>query len=248
MKRRPVFAGLVLATLALSLTAQAAQFEHPDLKSGKTLVRSVLILPPQVKVTKAGVKGQEPLIEESQQLEAALTGIVAKVLEEKGCKVLENPFAPAGLEKDPDLKYALADIQGRFDALREQLNRKPKDVRTGRFTLGDEVSKFNPGAAADALVFIRGEGVLLTGGKVVFSALAGGRARAQMQIKLNIAVVDARSGAILYYGDPTVLGSFLMKNFMKDPEHMVKPIEKSFKNFVGPPASEKKASASEQHY
>jgi hypothetical protein len=30
---------------------------------------------------------------------------------------------------------------------------------------------------------------------------------------------------------------------VKEPEHMTNPIEKSFKNFVGPPGSEKKASA-----
>ena len=228
----------VLATLALSAAVAAAQFEHPDLKSGKKVVQKVLILPPQVQVTKAGVKGQEPLIEESQQLETALPRMVAKALEAKGCKILENPFAPAALEKDPDLKYALADIQGRFDALREQLNRKSKDVRKGRFTMGDEVSKFNPGAA-DALVFIRGEGVVSTGGKVVFMAFAG--VAAPYQIDLNIAVVDAQTGAILYYGNPTVKGSF-MKNFLKNPEQMARPIEKSFKKFVGPSGGAKKTS------
>jgi len=236
-KSRGVLIG-VLATLALSLAARAAQFEHPDLKSGKLVIHSVLILPPQVRVTKAGVKGQERLIEESQQLETTLPGLVTKALEEKGCKVLENPFAPGALEKDPDLKYALADIQGRFDALREQLNRKSKDVRKGRFTLGDEVSKFNPGAAADALVFVRGEGVVSTGGKVFFAALAG--MRAPFKIALNIAVVDAHTGAILYYGDPTVQGTF-MKNFLKNPEQMGRPIKKSFKNFVGPATPVKKA-------
>ncbi len=241
MRRRRASVGVVLATLSLSWAVAAGQFEHPDLKSGKAAVRTVLVLPPKVTVAKSGVKGQESLIEEAQKVEAALPAIVTKVLQGKGCKVLQNPFEPQALEKDSDLKYALADLQGRFDVLSEQLNRKPKDVRNGRFTLGDEVTKFNPGASADALVFVRGEGVITTGGKKAFATVFGGLAGAAASanhIFVNVAVVDARTGAILYYSKAFVTG-----DFVKEPEHMTNPIEKSFKNFVGPAGSEKKASA-----
>ena len=222
-------AGLILI-LVLSVAPTArAQFANPDLKSGKIALHKVLILPPQAKVLKSGMKGGDSLVEESRAIETALPAIVAKALQDKGCTVLENAFDPGGLDKDQDLKYAVADIQSRFDSLREHMDKKPKDVRKGRYTMGDEVSKFNAGSAADALIFVRAEGVLFTGGKKAFATILGGLSGAAATtntIIVNIAVVDAQSGAVLYYGRSATEG-----NFVKEPDRMSKPIEKSFKEF-----------------
>ncbi len=230
--------GVILLLIASGAPLARAQFEHPDLKSGKMVVHKVHILPPEAKVIKSGMKGGESLIEESRMVEAALPAIITKALQDKGCAVLENAFAPAALEKDQDLKYALADIQDRFDALRQHLDKKPKDVRKGRYTMGDEVSKFNPGAAADALVFVRAEGMLNTGGKKAFATVFGGLSGAMAtrnSIMVNIAVVDAQSGAVLYYGRAIATG-----NFVNQPEHMSKPIEGSFKEFGAAPTNKKR--------
>jgi hypothetical protein len=240
MRKHWLLVGATLVALGWCAPLDGAQFEHPDLKSGKKVVQKVVILPAQVQVTKSGVKGAEPLIEESQQVEAALPGVVNKVFSERGCTVVENPFTPQALEKDQDLKYALADLQGKFDTLRKQLDQKPKDVRKGRFTLGDEVAKFNPGASADALVFVRGEGVISTGGKKAFATIFGGISGAAAtadRLEVHIAVVDAQTGAILYYGRATATGNF------RDPEKLLHPIQNSFKNFVGPAAPSKKTTA-----
>jgi hypothetical protein len=229
--------GITLLLIAIGAPLARAQFEHPDLKSGKMVVHKTLILPPQARVIKSGMKGGDSLIEESRMVETALPAIVTKALQDKGCTVLENAFAPAALEKDQDLKYAVADIQGRFDELRKHMDQKPKDVRKGRYTLGDEVSKFNPGAAADALVFVRAEGVLNTGGKKAFATVFGGLSGAMATrntIIVNIAVVDAQSGAVLYYGRAIATG-----NFVSEPEHMSEPIVKSFKEFGPAPVSKK---------
>jgi hypothetical protein len=203
LNRQLAGAGFILTLLLSGAPAGRAQFENPDLKSGKTVVHKVLILPSQAKVIKSGMKGGESLIEESRMVETALPAIIAKALQDKGCAVLENAFDSAALDKDQDLKYAVADIQGRFDSLRQHLDQKPKDVRKGRYTMGDEVSKFNPGSAADALVFVRAEGILNTGGKKAFATIMGGMAGAMAttnSITVNVAVVDAQSGAVLYYG------------------------------------------------
>jgi hypothetical protein len=226
MKRK----GPRVATLLWLVTAAPslyAQFEHPDLKAGKKTIHNVLILPAHVNVVKSGMKGNETLVEESRGVESALPQLIASALASKGCNVLPNTFSDETLNDNPDLKYALADLQGRFDKLEEQLGRKPKDVRTGRFTLGDDVANFSAGAQADALVFVRGQGVVSTSGKKVFGAVTG--MGAATVVGFSIAIVDAQSGAVLYFAEPNAWGDFVSK-----PDRMKKAIEKSFNDFQNP--------------
>lgn len=224
MKRKLARAGFIMLMMACSVSLARAQFAHPDLKSGKIVVRKVLILPPRASITKSGMKGNESLIAESQMVEAALPGIIAEAMQAKGCTVLDNVFASEALEKNPDLKFAVADIQDRYDALHKHVSEKPKDVRNGRYTMGDEVANFNPGAAADALVFVRASGVVNTGGKKVLGAIAG--VNEADYIVVNIALVDSQSGAVLYYGWSATGG-----NYLEHPERMKKPIESTFKEW-----------------
>ena len=148
------------------------------------------------------------------------------MLQDRQCTAKNDAFAADALEKDTDLKYAVADLQKRFDEMFPQLQKKPKDIRKGRFTMGDEVAKLNPGGAADALVFVRGFGQVTTGGKAFLSALAG--AAAYSGTVYHIVVVDARTGSVLYYGVALQGG-----NAAKNPNGSRKSIEKSFKNFPG---------------
>jgi hypothetical protein len=224
MKQRLARAGVILVMIAGSFLSVRAQYAHPDLKSGKIVVRKVLIVPPRATVTKSGMKGNETLIAESGIVEGALPAVVAEAVQGKGCTVLGNVFAPEPLEKNQDLKFAVADIQDRFDALYKHMSEKPKDVRNGRFTLGDEVANFNPGAAADALVFVRAWGVVNTGGKKVLGAIAG--VNETDYIVVNVAIVDSQSGAVLYYGQSATGGGYL-----EHPERMEKPMEASFKEW-----------------
>jgi len=223
----PMPRSVITAVLLLFLsTGLLAQFEHPDLKNGKAVVKNAVILPPAVRIMKSGVKSNEELIEESREIETALSPLITSVLQERQCAVNDKVLADAVLQKDDELKFAVADLQKRFDEMFPQLERKPKDVRKGRFTLGDEVAKLNPGGATDALVFVRGFGQVTTGGKVLLSALA--RTAAYSGVVYHIVVVDARNGNVLYYGVAMQGG-----NPAKNPGGSKKSIEKSFKNFPG---------------
>ncbi|MBZ5694248.1 MAG: hypothetical protein LAN36_02680 [Acidobacteriia bacterium] len=223
-KRFALTAGFLLA-IASSASLAQAQFAHPDLKSGKIVVHKLLILPAHATVTKSGMKGSEGLIEESRIVENALPGLISQALQAKGCTVLGNVLAPAALEKDPDLKYAVADIEGHFETIHTHVEQKPKDVRTGRYTMGDEVANFSPGAAADALVFARASGVLTTGGKKAFAAVVGGNA--SDFVVMDVTVVDSQTGNVLFYTDSISRG-----NFVGDTGRMGKPIERSLKQFA----------------
>jgi hypothetical protein len=129
------------------------------------------------------------------------------------------------LDENSDLKYALTDLQTRYDKLQVLIKKKPKDVRTGRFTMGDEVANLSPGADADALVFVRANGYLPTAGLKTFVIVTGmGVTRNYAQVAIS--EVDAQAGTVLYFGESNVYG-----NFLGDPDSMKVKIYNSFSNF-----------------
>lgn len=215
--------------LALSIlfvtTVAFAQFEHPDLKSGKKHVGSLVLMPVHANIVKVGMKGGEPMVAESREVEQKLAPVIVEVLGKLGCKVDAQSLAPEPLSKDADLRYAVDDLQKQFDTVMEQMVRKSKDVRKGRFTIGDSVTKLPAGEHVDALLFVRASGEVLTGGKKAFGWLVAGEKFDVVQ--MHIGVVDAKIGDVLYFAKPVML-----KNLAKDTEETRSGIEKSFKNFV----------------
>lgn len=211
------------ATLVLcSSLAAWAQFEHPDLKSGKRHVRSVVLMPVRAEISRVSMKGPEPMTEESRRVEKDLLPVVSEVMKNLGCSVQE---VATGAAADPELSYTVDDLQKQFDAAMGQMVKKSKDVRKGRFSLGDSVTRLAAGESADALVFVRAEGQVLTGGKKAFGFIVGGPAFDMVQI--DIGIVDARNGDVLYFAKP-----FLLKNLAKDPADARSGLEKSFRNFA----------------
>ena len=225
MRRISIAALLVFLSTAFLSTSLWAQFEHPDLKSGKAVVKNVVILPPNVRIVKNGVKAVEEMTAESRALELALAPLIVGGLNSRHCDVNDKAFSNDALEKDADLKYAVADLQKKFDEMLPQLERKPKDIRKGRFTLGDDVAKLNPGGTADALVFARGHGQIVTGGKAFLTAMA--HTYTGSFANYEIAVVDARSGNILYFG--TVLTP--TESITNNPQKSQKWFNSFFKKF-----------------
>ncbi len=206
----------------------AAQYEHPDLKSGKKKIVNVVVLPPSANLVKSGMKGAEPLVAEGQEMAQGLSSVLMGILADKGFHTLQDSISPAALDQNPNLKYALSDLQSRYDKTQVLLSKHPKDVRKGRFTLGDEVANFTPGAAADALIFVRANGVLPTAGLKTF-VIVTGMGYTRNYARLGISVVDAQTGMVLYFVDPNVYGNFIAK-----PDSMKESIEKSFSDFYGP--------------
>jgi len=225
VKRRAIFQIVAIFLLAVLPRTLAAQYEHPDLKSGKKAIASVVILPPEASLVKSGMKGAEPLVAEAQTLESGLISVVGETFSGKGCNLMQDATSAADLDQNPDLKYALSDLQTRYDKLQVLLKKKPKDVRNGRFSLGDEVANFSPGAAADALVFVRAKGVVPTTGLKTFVIITG-MGVPYSRVDLDISVVDAQTGNVLYFAKPDSFGNFVGK-----PETMKKAIEKPFSKF-----------------
>jgi hypothetical protein len=216
---------IVVVCVASIATLAYGQFEHPDLKSGKKQVSSIVLMPVQAEITKVGMKGPEPMEAESREVEKSLTPVVAEVLRKLGCTVQDTAFTPEAFEKDAELRYNVDDLQKQFDAVLGQMTKKSKDVRKGRFTIGDSVAKLPAGGDSSALLFVRATGQVLTGGKKAFGWLVTGQVWDVVQ--MQIGVIDAKSGDVLYFAKPIML-----KNLAKDPAQTRSGIEKSFKNFV----------------
>jgi hypothetical protein len=214
-----------LLLAGMSPLAVNAQYLHPKITSKQTIIHNIVILPAKVTVVRDSMKGPEGMAAESEDLSGRVEKMVAEVLaKDKNVTTLSAPAAPS-TEADTQVKYAVTDIQTRFDELLPKVMKKRKDVKQGRFSMGDEVLNLNLDKSADAIVFIRGEGKKLTGGKTAFSLLVGG---VPAYLKLMIGIVDARTGEVLLYTDPILVG---------DPTTAVNrlrsALEKGFKKLPG---------------
>jgi hypothetical protein len=198
-----------------------AQYLHPKVVEKKVAIRSAVILPAKVEITKESAKGSEMMVAESANISGSVMEAVGQTLDKKKITVAPNPFEAAAL--DETRKYTLADIQTRYDALLPKLVKNSKDVKKARFTLGDEVMLLNVHKDADVLVFIRGQGRVFTKGKTAFSIVNFFNLDFPFA-QITVGVVDAHSGEVLAFTKPMSASKVL-----KDKKELNKLIEKSLK-------------------
>jgi len=218
--RTATLVGLVALVVAVSPLVVRAQVLHPKISSKQSIIRNVVILPAKVDVVRDSMKGPEGMAAESELLSARVEKMVNEVLATKHVTTLSGPMSSSN-EGDARQKYAIADIQAKFDDLLLKVMKKRKDVKKGRFSMGDEVLNLNLDKRTDAIVFVRGQGQKLTSGKKTFVLLVGGM---PAYLKLMIGIVDAHNGEVLLFTDPVFAG---------DPttavDRLRKALEKSFK-------------------
>ena len=217
--RTATVVALVLFAAALLPLPARGQFLHPKISKKETTIRNVVILPAKVNVVRDSMKGPEGMAAESDELSLRVEEKIAEVLsKQKNVATLPRSIDATNADSQ---KYDFADFQTKFDDLLPKIMKKRSDVKKGRFSMGDEVLNLNLDKGTDAIVFIRGEGKKLTGGKTAFTLLVGGT---PAYLKLRIGIVDARNGDVLLYTDPIFGG---------DPttavDRLRKAMEKGFK-------------------
>jgi hypothetical protein len=194
---------LAFAIIGFTCRSTDAQFLHPKLTAKETTIRTVVIMPPKVTVVRDSMKGPEGMAAESDELSTRVERMISEVLsKQKNVATLAPPAAGTGAG-DSQSNYSIADFQTKFDDLLPKIVKKRSDVKKGRFSMGDEVLNLNLEKTTDAIVFIRGEGKKLTGGKTAFTYLVGG---VPAYLKLRIGIIDARTGEVLLYTDPDFKG------------------------------------------
>lgn len=186
-----------LAAITLGIWTPDARAQWPEvnakLTSKQIMIRKAVALPAQVTFNTVGAKGPEGGISDADQIAQSFYAAVTSELTLRGVEVGPNPVEQA---KDDAARYAVADLQANYDNAAVQIRRRPGRVTKGQYTLGDRVAEFEPGATADVLVFIRGEGVLFTLGRRVLipSGIAS-----PPPFRGEIALVDAKTGEVLVF-------------------------------------------------
>jgi hypothetical protein len=226
MKLKLFCVALLATVAAITPSRLHAQYLHPKITSKQTTIKNVVLLPAKVEVVKQSMKGPEGMAAESDVLSTRVTQLLSEALTAKHITVLTGAM-PAVTEGDAQQKYTVADIQSRYDTLLPKIAKKRKDVKKGRFSLGDEVLNLNLDKNADTIVFIRGQGQRLTKGKTAFRVLVGGL---PPYLQLMIGFVDAHTGEVLVFTTPFTRGDATSPN----EKTLRKAIEKSLKKL--PPA------------
>jgi hypothetical protein len=223
MRLRVRFVFVILCCLLAHYGAAnvQAQYINTKLVEKKVTIRSAIILPAKVEITKESAKGSEMMVAESADISSKVMDAVGQVLQKKKISVAPNLFEATAM--DETRKYTLADIQNRYDALLPKLINKSKDIKKARFTLGDEVMLLNVHKDADVLVFIRGQGRMFTKGKTAFSIINIFSFDFPFAL-ITVGIVDAKSGEVLAFTKPLSASKVL-----KDPKALSKMIEKSLK-------------------
>ena len=191
---------VLMATALLPLTARA-QFLHPKIVKKETTIRNVVVLPAKVEIVKDSMKGPEGMAAESEAVSDRVSRLVTEALASKNVTTLNSEKSMSGAAAAE--KYSIADIQTRYDDLLPKIMKKRSDVKKARFTMGDEVLNLNLDKNADAIVFIRGQGEKETSGKTAMRLLVGGM---PAYLKVNIGIIDARTGEVLLYTDGLITG------------------------------------------
>jgi hypothetical protein len=216
---------IVVAAAVLAPLAARGQFVNTKISGKQAVIRNVIILPAKVEIVRTGLKGPEGMAAESEELSTRIEKTLAEVLANQK-KILTLGGPATSSDGGAQAKYAMADIQAKFDDLLPKVMKKRGDVNQGRFTIGDEVLNLNLDKSSDAIVFIRGQGQKITSGKAAFNMMVGG---VPAYLRLQIAIVDAHSGEVLYYADPVLGGDPTAVN-----DHVRKALEKAVKKLPIP--------------
>jgi len=231
MTIRKVFFTLLTLSFVLPASA-AAQRLNPKVKKDHA-VRRLVLLPAKVQLVKVGIKGREPMEKETAAATPVIEKVVAQVLQEKKFIVSEDTFRPEKIQDDENLKYAVADLQTKFDQLEAKIAKKSKDIEQGRFTLGDQVLLVNQDDTADAFVFIRAFGQQSTKGKKAFALLTLNPVMTLLSFPMcfvTITVVDARTGEVLAQSQAITAGDVIKET----DKALTKPVTSSLKKLPSP--------------
>jgi len=172
-------------------------YEHPKVKSGEFAIHSACMIPAEGKLSKQGVKGREGMAKQSDDWSTNLQNVVEAHLRSAGVSLMPAISAGESGASDDELRQVVLQIQQKYDEVAAKLNAKPKDIGKLRYTLGDQVALLPCAAKSDVLVFVQGEGQVLTGGKKAMGMLFGGASSSDATLVLTMA--DAKTGEILTF-------------------------------------------------
>jgi hypothetical protein len=193
----PALAIAALLPVSAPAITPSWSYEHPRIASGEFPIRSACMMPAQGRLSKQGVKGAEGMAKQSDEWSTSLQNLVEAHLKTAGIELTPAMSAGSSSASDTELQQVILEIQKKYEEISGKLNRKPKDIAKSRYTLGDQVGLLPCAAKADVLVFVEGEGEILTGGKKAMGWMIGGSAASEATLILTMA--DAKTGEIIAF-------------------------------------------------
>jgi len=191
---------------------------HPLLVKDEKWIQAVAILPPDVSLTSSD---GAMTAEATEIVSDALDAVVSEALRAQAIRVHTGYFTPSWFLRGSEAYYAFADIQYLFGRMMPKLRRNAKQVRKGRFTLGDQITLLNGQSRADTFVFIHVLGEISPSRSTL-----GFITEASSKLNIYISMVDAYTGDILSFDKITSRG-----DIMADPEGVLKkPVRKYFRS------------------
>ena len=211
-----IFLSVVCALPARAVTG-GWSYEHPKVKSGEFAIRSACMVPAEGKLSKQGVKGREGMAKESGDWGTSLQNLVETHLKSAGVSLMPATGSGESGASDDEVRQVVLQIQQKYDEVSAKLNSKPKDIGKSRYSLGDQVALLPCAGKSDVIVFVEGEGQVLTGGKKTMGMLIGGASNSGATLILTMA--DAKTGEILTFARLVNINSFGgSEQFMQDTE------------------------------
>lgn len=190
-----VIVAWAFAAVRASAVTPSWSFEHPKVLNGEIRIRSACVMPPEAKLVKEGMKGDEGMTAEAQQWTTDLDNVVQGHLKSAGLQVMAATDPAASSASPDEINQVLLQVRQRYASLAAKLNAKPKDIGKSRYTLGDEVALLPCAAKSDVLVFAEAQGQVFTSGRSWMSILSKENTTNHGLLVLTIA--DAKTGDIL---------------------------------------------------
>jgi hypothetical protein len=178
---------------ALSLRITSA-YTQRRVSSGKFPIHSACMMPPQGHLTRVGVKGAEGMTKESEAWAGSLEALVESRLKSDGLAInsATNPLS-TGASQD-EIGRVISQVQEKLGSLTPLMNKKPGRIAKSAYTLGDQVGTLPCSENSDILVFVQGEGQVLTAGRATMTFIVGGPAEGAT---VFVTMADAKTGEIV---------------------------------------------------
>lgn len=190
----PFSLAIIFSVCSLYASAEMFWAEH-KFTSAKPPIRTACLMPAEAEIDKFGVKAVERMPRESDSWAVALDVLVEAHLRAVGI-VIDTAADPlTSGASDNDIQQAIEQIQEKYNSLSHQLDKNPRAIDKGSYTLGDQVAMLPCAANSDVLVVIRGAGAVPSGGREAMGALAGTFVTQNAIVTITFA--DAKTGEIL---------------------------------------------------
>lgn len=218
----------VLALFLLTAApAHAARYMTPGFMTRQTRPMSLVVLPPHAEFIKAKAIMTDEMVKESAALEDEGARAIVADLTAKGYAA--RSLASGEIASTPGLADLVKKVNDRFGEEWPKIVRRPKGVRKGRYTVGDDVARLASVLKVDGLVLARIQAVTSSGGRVAMSLLLGAGG-VPNYARLDASVLDGKQGRVECFTAGTRNASF--KDLTESPgEVMTRTSKAAFKKY-----------------